>query len=232
MLSPADHALLWTPPLLYAMFVPICRYLLIPEASAQAVLAFRTAHNITLALYSAVVAVASLRALADRPISVHGMLCVPASPAPTLVASWYASKFFEWFDSLLLIAGRKSLSALHYNHHMSTATVVAAHIVGRERRTSIFDVPMLLNSVVHTLMYTYYCKPANLKPIKRLITKLQIMQHFLVLLAILYTSTIYLSGSAACDISMFANGLSLILYSMYLVQFVLFYSSVADRKAK
>jgi hypothetical protein len=167
-------------------------------------------------------AVAALWHLADRPLTAFGQLCIPARPAPIMVWAWYLSKFYEWFDSSLLLAQGKTLSSLHYNHHASTATVVAAHFVGRTSRTAIFDVPLLLNAAVHALMYAYYYDPKSFKPIKRWLTRGQIAQHVIVLLSIVYTSSLAYRGTP-CDISLAANGLSLFLYTMYLVQFVVFY---------
>ena len=71
--------------------------------------------------------------------------------------------------------------------------------------------------------YGYYWRPALLRPIKRLLTRMQIVQHMTVLLAVVYTTTTRLYGGAECDISVRANGLSLCLYGMYLAQFLLFY---------
>jgi hypothetical protein len=100
--------------------------------------------------------------------------------------------------------------------------VVAAHFVGRPNRTAIFDVPLLLNAAVHALMYAYYYDPQRLRPIRRWLTRTQIAQHLIVLLSILYTSATVMTGTP-CDVSLAANGLSLGLYTMYLVQFIVFY---------
>ena len=64
-----------------------------------------------------------------------------------------------------------------------------------------------------------------------MITTAQITQHMVVLLSILYTSTVYYRGGA-CDISPAANGLSLCLYGMYLTQFLYFYAATYLGKAK
>ena len=52
---------------------------------------------------------------------------------------------------------------------MTTATVVASHLVGRDRRTSIFDFATVVNAIVHTLMYAYYWSPSRLRVLKRLL---------------------------------------------------------------
>ena len=112
---------------------------------------------------------------------------------------------------------------------MTTATVVAAHIVGRDRRTSIFDFATVLNAAVHTLMYAYYWSPSRLRVLKRVLTRLQIAQHVAVLVSILYTSAVLASG-AECDVAPFANTLALAMYFMYLVQFVAFYVVTYDKR--
>ena len=122
-------------------------------------------------------------------------------------------------------------SSLHYNHHMTTATVVASHLVGRDRRTSIFDFATVVNAIVHTLMYAYYWSPSRLRVLKRLLTRLQITQHAAVLASILYTSAVLAYGDE-CDVAPFANALSLAMYFMYLVQFVAFYVRTYDSEKR
>ena len=225
-LTLTELALLFMPPPVYVfIFVPLCRSLLANKAAAEFVLRLRFAHNVLMAAFSFVMTVLAVSHLAQRSWTPHGQLCEEASPAPKLVYAWYASKFAEWIDSMLLLAQNKPLSSLHYNHHATTATVVASHFVGRAVRTSIFDWPLLLNAAVHTLMYAYYAAPSALRPIRKMITTAQICQHVTVLLAILYTSGSRLVGGAdACaHVSDAANGLSLGLYLMYLGQFLTFY---------
>ena len=114
---------------------------------------------------------------------------------------------------------------------MTTATVVACHMVGRSLRTSIFDIPLFLNATVHTLMYAYYLRPAAMRPIKKYLTQMQIVQHVTVLGAIVYTSATRALGGA-CDVSPLGNAMSLGLYGMYLVQFPSFYVLAYTRKPK
>ena len=114
---------------------------------------------------------------------------------------------------------------------MTTATVVASHLVGRDRRTSIFDFATVVNAIVHTLMYAYYWSPSRLRVLKRLLTRLQITQHAAVLASILYTSAVLAYGDE-CDVAPFANALSLAMYFMYLVQFVAFYVRTYDSEKR
>jgi hypothetical protein len=230
-LSQREWTLLVAPPLAYSLlFVPVVRRAVrASQRFANALNALRATHNLAMALFSAAAAAAAATQLAKRDgVSPHALLCQPVEPAPLLARVWYLSKLAEWFDTALLLAAAKPLSDLHYNHHLTTATVVGAHLVGREVRTSIFDVPLLLNALVHTLMYSYYVSPALLRPIKKVLTSAQIVQHVTVLVAIVYTSATVASGSS-CDVSLAANGLSLALYAMYLVQFLVFYGRTYSR---
>lgn len=234
MLARDELALLIVPPIAYTcMYIPLCKYVLNKSKRATVFMdKLRHTHNILMAAFSLVMTVLAVAELAQRPsYTPHSFLCDAARPAPKMVSAWYWSKLAEWVDSALLLAQGKSLGSLHYNHHATTATVVASHFVGRsaspahryDSRTSIFDVPLFLNAAVHTLMYSYYAAPQALRPLRKLITSSQITQHMLVLLSIVYTSTIHYMGGA-CDISPTANGLSLCLYGMYLVQFLSFYA--------
>jgi hypothetical protein len=71
-------------------------------------------------------------------------------------------------------------------HHAVAASIVALNIVGRRNPTAIFDIASLLNSVVHIFMYSYYANPPLLFAIKQFITGMQLVQHILVVSAILY----------------------------------------------
>ena len=222
-----EHILLWLPPFAYALvYVPLNRAILSRPAASAFVLRFQKLHNWLMAGFSLVMTVLAVQHLAlYRPgFTPHDQLCATPRPAPLMVKAWYVSKFAEWIDSTLLIAQGKPLSSLHWNHHATTATVVGSHFVGRPVRTSIFDWPLLLNAGVHTLMYSYYAAPKALRPLRKLITTSQIIQHVTVLGTILYTSGTRLLGGS-CDVSDGANGLSLLLYGMYLVQFLAFYVS-------
>ena len=224
-----ELACVLAPPACFVLLVPVARQVCTSEAVRSCVLAWRDLHNLFSAVMSGVAFIAVLFELASRLAKngghpVHTLLCAPAEPAPRMVSFWYWSKVYEWVDTLMLLAAGKELGSLHYNHHMTTATVVASHTIGRAVRTSIFDIPMLLNAGVHTVMYAYYWRPQRFRLLRRLITRVQILQHIVVLLCIGYTSLQAARyGSASCDISLFGNGLSLAMFGLYLAQFLSFY---------
>ena len=134
-LSAEDHAMLWCPMICFAIFAKVCASVFTKgSAASHALVRFSSCHNLILATFSLVTTVLGVQQLAERPRSIHGALCAAPPPAPRLVAWWYYSKFYEWVDTALLLARGKTLSSLHYNHHMTAATVVASHIVGRAQR--------------------------------------------------------------------------------------------------
>lgn len=190
------------------------------------VLAYRGPHNLVLAAFSLVMMNLFISELAGQTTSPHGWLCEARSHAPLMVVAWYISKFYEWGDTILLVAAGKPVSSLHYNHHVSTASLVSVNFVSRKVRSSGFDFPAALNAGVHSIMYIYYYNPRAFCSFKRLITCAQILQHAAVLCAILYGLHQYLNYS--CDISILGTIAAAFFYSVYLFQFVVFYCSSTD----
>ena len=136
---------------------------------------------------------------------------------------WLYSKIYEWFDTLFLILSDKTVISLHRNHHASTALLVLIQYIGRDVRTSISDIPVFLNSIVHVFMYLYYLNPPVFLYMKKFITRIQILQHIIALFIIIYTTIIVMLGNQQCDTGIISNFISLLSYTMYLVQFWNFY---------
>lgn len=208
-----------SPPICYAMLVLACRKA--GPARLRGVLHLKFYHNILLALYSTYVAFASFKKLETvgrLDIWENGwrpLLCEASEGAPLL---WYASKWWEWFDTVILYATGRTPGALHLGHHASTAPLVALNLVGRARPTPVFDAATALNGVVHVNMYAYYAAPMNFRPPWSWITMTQIAQHVVVLTMI--TTALSLDN---CDAPIVPYGVALILYAYYLLMFARFY---------
>ena len=86
----------------------------------------------------------------------------------------------------LMFGDPPTRARLHLRHHATAASAVAINIVGRVSPTPLFDVATLLNAAVHAVQYSYYFAPHTLMPMKRFITSAQIVQHTIVVGAILY----------------------------------------------
>ena len=206
------------PPFLYLLLLRACRR---NVRVLQFALRVQTSHNVALALYSTYVAISSLHKLESSgrlDVWSNGwrpLLCTAGDGSP---AFWYASKFWEWFDTVILLARGRAPGALHLGHHASTASMVALHLYHRALPTPLFDVATALNGCVHMSMYCYYAYPALYRPLKRWITVSQIVQHVTVLGLCALAST--LDG---CDAPALPYGAALLGYGYYLVMFVRFY---------
>ena len=199
----------------------------------------RVAYNLCMAVYSLCVVAAVLSKLVHngRFASAHALLC-EASPGVPL--GWYLSKYAEWMDTLFIVNGGRWPSGLHTRHHATAASVVALNLVGRATPTPMFDVGTLLNAAgahrpspharthtipfalccaVHTVMYAYYAAPRALARFKRAITVVQLLQHTLVLGSICTG----LAWTPDCDAPAAPLGASIVLYTVFLLDFTAFY---------
>lgn len=212
----------FAPPLAYA-----CAVRLATPSRCAWMLRVRDAHNLLLAAFSASVFVVTAAGMARRVRGLHDVVCQTPTTSSGLWVAWYWSKLWEWGDTALLVASGRPVSSLHYNHHMSTATLVALQTWGGRRvPTPLADLGMGLNAFVHTLMYLYYWRPRWLAPVRNAITVVQIAQHGTMITGAGYA---LLQADGDCDVGVVPYAAALGLYSMYLVQFCRFY---ARRKAK
>jgi hypothetical protein len=184
------------------------------RASRRVALLIRTPHNLLLAAYSAAVAVAVARHWQrTRLVSV----CGPTEPLPRwLVVSWYASKWWEWADTAILVARGRAVGRLHYYHHAFTATLVALQTYRRETHTPLYEIGTFLNAVVHAAMYLYYAFPAALAPVRRAITVAQCLQHLAMVACIAVTLR-----EADCETDAFGNRVGAALYLFFFVEFAM-----------
>lgn len=207
--------------------VPVVTYPLVVQwASAnrdrlRVLACCRQLHNLAMTLFSLWVAARLGRRLGldGRFVSANDLLCRASEHDALLWDAWYYSKMWEWVDTLLLLHAGKRVSSLHYNHHMSTAPLVAIQTFHRNTCTPLADVGTLLNATVHVLMYAYYLYPRALRALKRTITALQTLQHATMLAAFAYAYC-----HEACDAPAVPYLASTAAYGMYFTQFVLFYA--------
>ncbi|SJX60190.1 related to SUR4-elongase, involved in fatty acid and sphingolipid biosynthesis [Sporisorium reilianum f. sp. reilianum] len=102
-----------------------------------------------------------------------------ASYAGLGVFTWlfYCSKYYEIIDSVILILKGKPVSNLQSYHH--AGAILCMWAAYRYSASAVF-IFLLFNSLVHTLMYTYYSMTAMKLPftggLKRSMTTIQITQ--------------------------------------------------------
>jgi len=91
---------------------------------------------------------------------------------------YYISKYYELFDTVILVLKKKRLMFLHIFHH---AIVIPMSWLWLESHTIYSHHPLILNTLVHIFMYHYYYRTSLGYTVwyKRYITSMQITQFCL-----------------------------------------------------
>lgn len=103
-----------------------------------------------------------------------------------LIYYFYVSKYYEYMDTLILKAQGKKTSFLQTFHHCGA---VICWYLGYIYKVDAIVIATILNSGIHTLMYTYYLLTSlkfKVGYVKPLITGSQILQLFVGNLSSLY----------------------------------------------
>ena len=105
----------------------------------------------------------------------ESLLCKENNSVITINSHYifYYSKYLEWIDTLFLVLGNKPIRPIHIIHH---ALVPYLTVYCFDSSYSLIF--MGTNTFVHTIMYLYYAYPSYLRSIKKMITYIQILQHF------------------------------------------------------
>lgn len=97
---------------------------------------------------------------------------------------FYVSKYYEFFDTFLLYLNGKTPIFLQKYHHIGA--VISWHLM-YVYKVDVVWMATILNSFVHTIMYSYYLgcllKVQQVRVIKQYITSIQLCQFF-----VLYTN--------------------------------------------
>lgn len=197
--------------------------------------AFVAAHNLGLAIFSAICAYNSWpivlkhlynRGAYDTFCDVDGSLWGPEG-----LGSWniifYVSKFYEFVDTWILVLKGKEPSFLQTYHHAGVALLAWAAVVSHSGWLLSLT---LLNSVIHTMMYTYFfiktVHPKAEIKIARYLTMSQIGQ-FVVGIA----STIFVLGAGeACHSE--TSRYSLALGEVYVAGLIVLFANFSKKKYK
>jgi hypothetical protein len=91
---------------------------------------------------------------------------------------FYLSKYYEWFDTFLIISKQHKLTFLHVYHHWVTMLLVWMCL---EEKIPVQWSAQILNTFVHMFMYYYYFLVSLKQEVwwKKHITQLQIAQFIL-----------------------------------------------------
>jgi hypothetical protein len=145
-------------------------------------------HNFLLAVFSFVVAYNSWGIVVTHfhTYGVFETYCDPNGTLwsqPTDFGAWafifYISKYYEFFDTWILVLKGKPASFLQVYHHTG---IVIAMWIGVLSQSSWLTTVVLLNSVIHTIMYAYFLiktiSPKTEIKAAKYLTQAQIGQFF------------------------------------------------------
>ncbi|GFQ80606.1 elongation of very long chain fatty acids protein 7, partial [Trichonephila clavata] len=134
----------------------------------------------------------------------------------------YLLKYVEFFDTFFFVLRKKDklITNLHVIHHASLP--LCGWIFFRTERSGFQAYPIIINSVIHIVMYSYYglaaMGPSVRKYLwwKRYLTIAQMVQFILIILFV--TVVMPLTGCSAAKSSIYINVIAAALF------FVLFYN--------
>lgn len=175
-------------------------------------------HNAAMAVYSLLVClhVCSHWASSGPP----GVCNAPHPGFPTWVlTTWYWSKMWEWWDTLILMVRGRTVTRLHGLHHAITASLVALqHGHWQQPHTPLYEWGTALNAGVHTLMYVYYFAPSTFSGVRTFVTFAQTVQHAIMMILIL-SSLSYVVNGQTCVVDESSNLVPALAYLFFLVEF-------------
>mmetsp|Transcript_5178 Transcript_5178/g.11247 ORF Transcript_5178/g.11247 Transcript_5178/m.11247 type:complete len:293 (-) Transcript_5178:195-1073(-) len=191
-------------------------------------------HNLLLAAFSAVCFVNSWPIVLGHLFS-HGWESVYCDQDGRLwndgLGGWiiifYWSKYYEFMDTWVLIFKGKQPSFLQVYHHIGIVLFMRACVASQ---STLLLIVLLLNSGIHTLMYTYFfvktiCPKVEIKAAKNLTTA-QIVQFFV---GILYTLPIHALGERCYSR---ASRFAVACIQLYVVGLIFLFVAFASKKYK
>jgi len=191
-------------------------------------------HNAFLCLLSLIMLVGVLYEMTwkilDTPASelVETLFCDPKkklATGPQIVWFYifYLSKFYEFFDTVIIVLKQKPLIFLHVYHHFITAVLI---FVMMDNEVVVAWIAIAANALVHVPMYYYYAVSAMGINVwwKKYITKLQIFQFVADILGNCIGFYYHLTTNFSCSgvIGSWLFGQAILL--SFLVLFINFYS--------
>lgn len=148
-----------------------------------------TAHNLLLSGLSALMGTGTLIEVirVARGAGFGGVICDRGGVAMNgRLGAWmyvfYLSKFYELFDTLILVLRKRPLNFLHYYHH---SVVLPLFYVYMRTGMVLQWILVVANSTVHVAMYYYYAMATLGRRVwwKKYITQAQIVQFIIDLTA-------------------------------------------------
>jgi hypothetical protein len=192
-------------------------------------------HNAILAIFSFICAYNTFRIIVNhsRTYGVYNTYCDPNGTFwnESSFGSWafifYLSKYYEFVDTWILVLKGKAASFLQVYHHTGIVFIMWCAVLSQSAWL-LFVV--LLNSTIHTLMYTYFCiksiSPKTEISIAKYLTMAQIGQFFT---GIICTIPIFIYGNT-CDTQ--SSRFALACLHSYGLGLIALFISFANKKYK
>jgi len=149
---------------------------------------------------------------------------------------YYLSKYYELFDTVLLVLKKKPLQFLHVYHHIIVVAMVWSWL---DQSVSISCTAAAANTFIHVIMYLYYAQTASGQQpwYKKYITQMQLVQFgisFLLTLPVFLDLRIGEVGGRTTIVSS-CTGVEALFFTMlantsFLVLFSNFYSATYKEK--
>lgn len=192
-------------------------------------------HNLLLTVVSAVLLVLFLEQVIPN-LWTYGIwknICEAPGLTPPLITLYFVNymvKYYELLDTVFLVLKKKPLTFLHCYHHPATAILCYTQLAGN---TSISWLPIILNLIVHIVMYWYYFQSARgIKCAwKKWITRMQIAQFIIDIAFVYFASYNYIAHRywptlphiGTCNGEPWAAAAGDLILLSYLVLFISFY---------
>mmetsp|Transcript_14726 Transcript_14726/g.31564 ORF Transcript_14726/g.31564 Transcript_14726/m.31564 type:complete len:277 (+) Transcript_14726:66-896(+) len=188
-------------------------------------------HNFLLSIASAVLWAALVFVLVEKALEYNlaQMICSKdMHDDGRLQLIYYINYFFKYYellDTFLLVLRNKPVPFLHEYHH--AATLILTWSQQREHST-VQWVPIVLNLLVHILMYYYYAMSAIKIRVtwKKYLTTVQILQFVIDVMACAYAYGVFIIGGFnydKCYGTQTGAITGILILASYLLLFVRFY---------
>lgn len=137
-------------------------------------------HNMALVIFSALTFASLANILYNDGIVFKTNYYFQNPQFDTIIYWFYISKYYEFADTFLLYLNGKTPIFLQKYHHVGA--VISWHLMYQHKVDMVW-MATLLNSGVHTIMYSYYLgcllKINQVRCIKKYITSIQLCQFFI-----------------------------------------------------
>jgi len=137
-------------------------------------------HNAFLVMFSSWTFISLAQLVYDEGIVFESNYYFKNPQFDTIIYYFYISKYYEFFDTFLLYLNGKNPIFLQKYHHIGAVICWHLHYV---YKVDCVLFPSLVNSFVHTIMYSYYLgcllKINQVRVIKQYITSIQLIQLFI-----------------------------------------------------